>query len=730
MITNSIIHIPNVGIIQSGPAGNKTAKHQRVPVNLRNVPLRINSAGRRRSGSGQNTAPEEATVENCLSAHERASVKPCININDFERQYRQNSMNALFNCAGDQRETLAQLFQNSRSLLVPSHLEHIANAHFLARQLGPTEESAAKLDGIMHELTDMMLKDGLGEKSVFGGYRPEREAACVRRQSLEEELASLLNAIQGEGGAEAGARFINEKIKPFVVDYIVQETGSDGDVVQKEHIAQLVEKNAYQCFQNIRAGIQTYQASSLEKIFRDTDMILKLPNLLAALNLYKDHPPPLRTGLRSDAEQQTEATQQNDQSDSTDKTGATQKNRLMPSVEFNIKYAPRITIDASVKINWPPGTEKKEAGKTQSVDVRDNLQDIFEQLNQAPDAETRADVGSPPSFAKTHRPAARGSHYAQAALHAELISSRIHPPEHKQSIFSQPLSPGVGQNNDRSPAKRGVTVQEPANVLMNQGAEKISFTATTTQTPPKGTAHGIFPVQDTAQADKSGALYAAAKEVAEALGNLWESIPEPASSLYANPAPGNGRPDEGAISDLYDRARKRGATQKVTTHAVFAGQDAPQSAESSANNLTAEILRHARENLTPIPAPAAQSTKSSPMAAYLIEARNQLKATVTRSASASASVPAPENGRMKTDAPSVILSHQGARQANHPKNDHQAAQFAPLNHDRVNLAAARAGLSSTGYMPPLRQAQVNAGPGSSTPVPATRINKGKFADDE
>ncbi|WP_162364182.1 hypothetical protein, partial [Acerihabitans arboris] len=557
--TNLISHPPVDMEAPSNRQAERALNNPSHPRRVGNVPTGNRSivSGGRKSCPALYSIADDAPVDFCQSPDRTAASPSPININDFKRQYRQDSMNALFACAGNRRETLAQMLQNTPNRLAQRHLEHIANAHFLAGQLEPSAEQRASLDKVMHDLTDMMLKDKLGENSVFGGYRPEQKEVCVRRRGLEQKLALLLNTIQGEGGAKAGERFINEKIKPFVVDYIVQETGRGHDAVNRNHIEQLVEKNAYQCFQNIRSGIQTYQASSLEKTFRDMDMVLILPNLLADLHQAKN--PPLTARLTSDAEQQTFAAGNNDRHDRKATAAEIEppKANSAPG-SYHFTYAPvNKTVFAPV-INLLPSTATGSIHTQESDNNPDRRGSLVHRPvvgKKVADSQTSATTLRNDVKATQTDPGPGLDQAIATPTPAlkQLISRLISASPPAQLTHFERVSPGIGQKIYNRPAEFDLNARNLANVPTKEGAKL-----------------GI-------PTNKSNSLLAATKEVAEAMEALIKAIPVSAhAALREASAPGNARPAEGAIPGVATTTKTR-VPQTETTKAMLSAKGAPQS---------------------------------------------------------------------------------------------------------------------------------------------------------
>lgn len=354
-----------------GKANGLIKNNNHIPVRVSNI-----SAGSRRASLGNKTVPSAARGgrryswhgENVLnevggletrhiqdSAPSQTQLKP----GDFSVMYRQNRLNALYASAGNQKEKLAYLSKNAGNRLVASHLEHIANAHYLALEFGPNEQQRAELDNIMHQLTKLMIKDGLGDNSVFGSYQIDKKGMCEKREKWEAELVRKLNEIIGKGGEKPGDRLINEKIRPFIDNLIIQQTGRGRSEVAAKTTQQLINEHAYRGMQNIRSGIEDYKVSDLQKIFHDVEMVLKLPHLLD--NEYvKQYPVLPPRSQMSDDEHKSEATGDNDplHNKKTDPENDRGNSANQPNAPVSFTYAP-VTTFAPVftyapNIHFPP----------------------------------------------------------------------------------------------------------------------------------------------------------------------------------------------------------------------------------------------------------------------------------------------------------------------------------------------------------------------------------------
>lgn len=390
----------------SGTANCLIKNNNHIPVRVSNIPAGIRRAslgnktvpsaargGRRYSWHGENVLNEDGGPETRHiqdSAPSQTHFKP----GDFSLMYRQNRLNALYACAGNHKEKLAYLSKNAGNLLVASHLEHIANAHYLAREFGPNEQQRAELDNIMHQLTKLMIKDGLGDNSVFGSYQIDKKGMCEKREKWETELVRKLNEIIGESGEKPGDRLIKEKIRPFIDNLIIQQTGRDRNEVAAKTTQQLINEHAYRGMQNIRSGIEDYKVSDLQKIFHDVEMVLKLPHLLD--NEYVKQYPVLPPRPRIDDEQKSDATGDSDPLHNK-KTGPDNDRRNsanQPKAPVSFTYAP-VTTYAPV-YTYAPNIHFPPAAATGS-DKGGNVNNDTHQTNVAAGGPHQARVHGPVS---------------------------------------------------------------------------------------------------------------------------------------------------------------------------------------------------------------------------------------------------------------------------------------------------------------------------------------------
>ena len=224
------------------------------------------------------TGGDDAALLSTAGNHSREGA---IELDDCRKDFQQASMNSLFEAAGKNRDKLQQLVNNTTNEMVKSRLDHIATTYHMALQGENTSETTAELNGIITKLTDMMLSDKLGRKSIFGSHQPSRDKEYQKVRALENRLTAVMDDVIGQGPSAAANLLLNQTIKPFMINYIEQQLGSTLTAESRHNVMEFIDGNAWRLLGQVRSGIETYQTRTVEKTYRAIDAILVAPHLLS-----------------------------------------------------------------------------------------------------------------------------------------------------------------------------------------------------------------------------------------------------------------------------------------------------------------------------------------------------------------------------------------------------------------------------------------------------------------
>ncbi|TKI05072.1 hypothetical protein, partial [Martelella alba] len=233
--------------------------------------------------SGGESTPSSPAETEGPSENNRISVDDCRR--DVERDMRDR----LFSAAGRHEQTLRRLYAETDNQLARSRLDHIATTYYLAMDGAASGEIVGELNAIMTELTNKMVADTLGRKSVFGSHQPGRDKEYRKIRTLENRLAAIMIEVIGpaddaKAAGEAGRaaeHLLASRIKPFIVGYLEQQFGSRLTENTKANILLVVDRHAMRLLEQVRGGIESYQTGSLENIYRAVDVVLTIPHLLS-----------------------------------------------------------------------------------------------------------------------------------------------------------------------------------------------------------------------------------------------------------------------------------------------------------------------------------------------------------------------------------------------------------------------------------------------------------------
>ncbi len=188
---------------------------------------------------------------------EQSGAEKIISLDDFKRQFNQQGLELLF-CANPKcGAELRRLYNDpdGNSIAREFRLPNIAAVYQMATLAHPGGQVKQELDGIIRELTDMMVKDGLGKKSIFGSPQPGKASACLKVGALENKLVGVLAKMYGEGKLNAGKILYEKHIIPFSIKYVEQKISGKLTDESIREFSQYFDRHAYQKTENIFQGM-------------------------------------------------------------------------------------------------------------------------------------------------------------------------------------------------------------------------------------------------------------------------------------------------------------------------------------------------------------------------------------------------------------------------------------------------------------------------------------------
>ncbi|QWA10500.1 hypothetical protein GTU79_25400 [Sodalis ligni] len=359
--------------------------------------------GDNHDGATANAADDTESIASAAAKSKHPQTP--LGLNDCKENFERDKLLSLFEAAGKNKDKLELLFATGENSIAIHHLNHIATIYHTARTLGPSSDAMNGINDAMTKLTEMMVADGLGRKSVFGSYQLGKKAGHVKVKNLENKLLMGLATISGKGAFAAGNMLRAQCVGPFIKAYIEQKPGILLTPEQSEKIDDLLDDWAKMTWGNVHDGMQAHQTDEIEKICRIIDMVLTLPNLLGQMSADR-----IKEKLSSETatlEQQpkpkplTTGTDEHEINPATVHSGDNQEKTNGPPNpgQYNINI-----YDFSTRFTYSPvdityrGKEKSDSKKshTERVDAATNT-DRFRLPTQD---KYEIDVGPQPMFAE------------------------------------------------------------------------------------------------------------------------------------------------------------------------------------------------------------------------------------------------------------------------------------------------------------------------------------------
>ncbi|WP_413735578.1 hypothetical protein ACL2XP_22985 [Sodalis sp. RH21] len=188
----------------------------------------------------------------------QSGAEKIISLDDFKTQFNQQGLELLFRANPKCGAELRRLYNDpdGNSIAREFRLPNIAAVYQMATLAHPGEQVKQELDGIIRELTDMMVKDGLGKKSIFGSPQPGKASACLKVGALENKLVGVLAKMYGEGKLNAGKILYEKHIIPFAIKYVEQKISGKLTDESMREFSQYFDRHAYQKTENIFQGME------------------------------------------------------------------------------------------------------------------------------------------------------------------------------------------------------------------------------------------------------------------------------------------------------------------------------------------------------------------------------------------------------------------------------------------------------------------------------------------
>ncbi|WP_413741749.1 hypothetical protein ACL2XO_24515 [Sodalis sp. RH15] len=206
-----------------------------------------------------------------------------VHLDEFKNDFDQACLHSLFDAAGKNKDALVTLFGKCENKAALPRLRRIATAYHVAVMARPSNDAMSEINGVMAKLTTMMVKDGLGQKSSFGSYRPGGKDDFKKVKGLETDLMAGLAKLVGEGTFAAGNFLRTKGAEPFIRTYVEKKLGILLTPEQSKTIDELLDSRAKATWENVLQGIKEHKTDEIEKVCLAIDMVLKLPNLLGPL---------------------------------------------------------------------------------------------------------------------------------------------------------------------------------------------------------------------------------------------------------------------------------------------------------------------------------------------------------------------------------------------------------------------------------------------------------------
>jgi hypothetical protein len=362
--------------------------------------------GDNHDGATANAADDTESIASAATKSKHPQTP--LGLNDCKENFERDKLLSLFEAAGKNKDKLESLFATGENSIAIHHLNHIATIYHTARTLGPSSDAMNSINDAMTKLTEMMVADGLGRKSVFGSYQPGKKAGHVKVKNLENKLLMGLATISGKGAFAAGNMLRTQCVGPFIKAYVEQKLGILLTPDQSEKIDDLLDGWAKTTWGNVHDGMQAHQTDEIEKVSRIINMVLTLPNLLGQMSAdrikeklssetatleQQPKPKPLTTG--TDEHEINPATVHSGSEQ--DKTNGPPKPASIFNINNSYDFSTHITHNP-INININQGEEKSDSKKshTERVDAATNT----DRIRLPTQDKYEIDVGPQPMFAE------------------------------------------------------------------------------------------------------------------------------------------------------------------------------------------------------------------------------------------------------------------------------------------------------------------------------------------
>ncbi|NHR07709.1 hypothetical protein HA052_21195 [Chromobacterium haemolyticum] len=234
--------------------------------------------------------PASALVRQLSEARSSDAAPPrrhsLADLASYKADYSRDSVGALF-AASSQSQRLGELYQGSPNRYAKLEIAEFAKVYSqLSQQEGLNEQARQALDGLAQQYTEKILKDGLGEKSVFGPWTPRTDKHYQQRSKLEHKLAVMMERQCPGGVLQLGNDFMRREVVPFILSRVESHLGRQLDENTCQRLTELVDSAAMKAFEELRlrrGELIEQRGVSVGTLARDLDTVAILPQLLRSL---------------------------------------------------------------------------------------------------------------------------------------------------------------------------------------------------------------------------------------------------------------------------------------------------------------------------------------------------------------------------------------------------------------------------------------------------------------